>query len=295
MADYLQLSNEFFQISVDPEGAELRSVLDATEREWLWQGNPEFWAGQAPLLFPFVGRMRDKEYRYQEQVYSAENHGFARHSTFQIQNQSQSSVTLSLEHSEQTLKGYPFPFQLEVTYRLEGTTLQKHHRVYNPSTAPLYYELGGHDGFRLGFFPGDHFSEYQVEIPGLATFSPYEFDENVLLLPPKRSISTPEGRIPLNFGELGLDCYILEDLPQRRANLLDREGRCRLSLSFPDFPFLTLWAPYWKENPPFLCIEPWSSLPDCTFVGPDLVDKIKIRRLEGQQEETLSYETQFFL
>jgi len=48
------------------QGAELIS-LQYEGREYLWNGDPAYWSGHAPNLFPFVGRLFEERYTLQGQ------------------------------------------------------------------------------------------------------------------------------------------------------------------------------------------------------------------------------------
>ena len=48
------LRNENVSVTLKSLGGELTSIKDASGTEYLWQGNPDFWSGQAPVLFPIV-------------------------------------------------------------------------------------------------------------------------------------------------------------------------------------------------------------------------------------------------
>lgn len=43
----------------ESKGATLHSIKDNDGVEYLWEGNPEYWSGQAPVLFPICGSIRD--------------------------------------------------------------------------------------------------------------------------------------------------------------------------------------------------------------------------------------------
>ena len=45
--------------AVDTMGGELVSFKDEQGTEYIWGGDPEFWAGQNPNLFPVVGNLTD--------------------------------------------------------------------------------------------------------------------------------------------------------------------------------------------------------------------------------------------
>ena len=63
MAVY-ELKNDVISISMDSHGAELKSLkkLD-TGKEYMWCGDAKYWGRTSPVLFPFVGGLKDKEYR----------------------------------------------------------------------------------------------------------------------------------------------------------------------------------------------------------------------------------------
>ncbi|RHS32369.1 hypothetical protein DWV55_11650 [Butyricicoccus sp. AF10-3] len=57
------LENERFRVEINEFGAELTrftSKKDGTE--YVWKGDPAAWKRHAPILFPIVGRLKDKTY-----------------------------------------------------------------------------------------------------------------------------------------------------------------------------------------------------------------------------------------
>ena len=108
-------------------------VLEATERaaeitsfklknlgwEAMWQGNPEFWAGRNPILFPIVGSTFDKIIHLDGQEYKMGNHGLLRSAVFTLENHTENSMTFSYSSNEETKTHYPFDFKVSVTYTLE--------------------------------------------------------------------------------------------------------------------------------------------------------------------------------
>ena len=66
-----QLENEVISISVDSRGAELKSLKRKdTGTEYMWCGDAKYWGRTSPILFPFVGGVKNKEYRTQGRTYS---------------------------------------------------------------------------------------------------------------------------------------------------------------------------------------------------------------------------------
>ena len=287
------LKNHRLTVRIEEMGAQLCSVKDPAGREYIWQADPEIWGRHAPLLFPVIGRLKDGKYTVHGREYAISIHGFARGSLFSVAEQGETRAVFRLEHSEQTLQAWPFPFALTVTYQLEENRLHKSVRVENSGEETMFYELGGHDGFVAPLEPGEVMDDYAIVIPGLEQLTPYGMDEQLMVTPPTLTYPLQNGRIPLKPSAYQLDTIILGDLPQSRACLVDRQGRARVTLDFPGFPYLGLWTQGREEDTNYVCIEPWSTLPDAVFVGRGLEDKRGIRTLQPGQSEVLQYTTTF--
>jgi len=65
--------------------------------------------------------------------------------------------------------------------------------------------------------------------------------------------------LPLRHDLFDDDAIVLRDMA-REVVLEANDGGRRIRVSFPDMPYLGIW--HWpKKNAPYVCIEPWSSLP----------------------------------
>lgn len=287
------LKNEVLTVEIEDVGAQLASITGQDGVQYLWQGDPEIWPRRAPLLFPVLGRLKDSQYTLEGETYTIPTHGFCRDALFTAEQHSQTSASFRLSDSEQTRKVYPFAFSLCVTYELEENRLVKRHTVENRTQKTMYYELGGHDGFRAPLTPGEKMEDYAIRIPGLEHIQPYAMNDELMLVPKGEIIALDNGRIPLKPAVYGLDTIILDQLPQSTAILVDGQDRPRVTMEFADFLYLGIWT----QNKPFdtnyVCIEPWTTLPDGTFVGRGLKDKMGIRALAPGQSETLVYTTTF--
>ena len=128
----VQIENEFLIATFAEEGAELVSLQSKeTGIEYIWQGNPEFWARHAPVLFPIVGRLKEDTYMYQNQAYHLTQHGFARDQVFDVIEKGGEEVSFSLKSTKETKKKYPFDFELVITYTLEHQELTVNYQVEN--------------------------------------------------------------------------------------------------------------------------------------------------------------------
>lgn len=287
------LKNSRLTVEIDDLGAQLCSVKNACGTEYIWQADPAIWGRHAPLLFPVIGRLQDGQYTHKGQTYAIPSHGFARDSRFAVTEQDDAHAVFRLSHSPETLAVYPFPFILTVTYTLEENRLVKTCRVDNPGDGEMLFELGAHDGFRAPLESGQSMDDYAILLPGLDAITPYGMDENFMTTPKGNAIPLNRGRLPLKPSTFGLDTVILDQPPQHRAVLADKAGRPRVTLDFPDFPYLGVWTQGKPFDTNYVCIEPWSTLPDAVFVGRGLEDKQGIRRLAPGQTDTLSYTTTF--
>ena len=257
------IQNQCLTVQVEDLGAQLASIRTPDGEEYLWQGDPDIWARRAPILFPFIGRLREGSYDLDGTAYAISTHGFARDMAFTVTEQGPDRVSLRLTDTPETRAVYPFAFGLTVTYALEGNRLVKSHRVENRSDRDMLYELGAHDGFRV---PGP-MKEWSVRLSSLEAVRLYGMDGQLMVTPPGEPIPLTEGALPLTPASFGLDTLILDSPPGARAVLTDPLGRPRVAVTFPGFPYLGLWTADKPFDTGYVCIEPWSSLPDATFVG----------------------------
>jgi galactose mutarotase-like enzyme len=81
-----------------------------------------------------VGALKNGEYFYEGNVYKLSRHGFARDFEFEVIENSENTVVFSLKSNEETLKVYPFYFELQLSYILEGNKLVVKYEIINRSS-----------------------------------------------------------------------------------------------------------------------------------------------------------------
>lgn len=285
----ITLHSDKLTVQIDPVGAQLTSIKNAQGVELLWQADPAVWGRHAPILFPIIGRLRDGKYTVGGREYAISQHGFARDKVFAVTAQTERSVIFQLEEDEATLAVYPFAFRLQVEYLLEGGTLTKRHTVLNRSGETMYYELGGHDGFRTTLLPGETMEDYYIEFPGQCEIVPFGMDERNYLTQNSQPYGLEDGRLPLPPRVFGLDTIVLEQLPVHQVTLANRKNSLRLTMEFDAFPYLGIWTKPSDTPTHYICIEPWTTLPECAFTDSALEHKPGIRVLAPGQQETLCY------
>ena len=250
------IENEYLKCEIDLHGAEVKSLIRKSDgREMMWCGDPAYWGRTSPVLFPFVGAVKDKTYRYDGKSYIIGQHGFARDKDFIMESQTNTEIWFRLTESEDTLAVYPFRFVLRIGYRVEESTLRVMWEVNNPSEKELWFSIGAHPAFaipslqghslRLFDQKGKLLKRLENRVFGKYGCVSYQFDEILL----------KDGYLPLTESLFDGDALVLEDCQIGRADLLDEDRNMLVSLSF-DAPVVGIWSPP-RKNAPFVCIEPW--------------------------------------
>ena len=147
----IQLTDSELSIRIHAHGAELSSIK-RQDVEYLWQADPTFWGRHSPVLFPIVGAVWNKTYRVEGKEYQLSQHGFARDMDFEVVSVQPDEAWFKLESNADTLQKYPFPFDLNIGYQLEGNKIHVKWRVYNPADHDLHFQIGAHPAF---YFQGE--------------------------------------------------------------------------------------------------------------------------------------------
>lgn len=287
------LKNEHLVAQISPVGAELHSLRTSDDLERIWQADPAIWGRHAPLLFPVIGRLKDQQYELDGEQIHMGIHGFCRDRVFDVVEKSDTHLHFRTQDDPDTRVVYPFSFTLDVEFFLEGQTLTKRHTVTNHSDRDMPFELGGHDAYCTTLLPGEEMSDYAIAFEGIDHLEPFGMDESGMLSLPKSVLPLEDGMLTKLPEQVGLDTIVVEDLPVRQATLLSRKSGKKLCIRFDDFPYLGIWTAQKGVTTNYICIEPWSTLPDGHFVGRKLTDKRGIRVLHSGESQTLSFSTTF--
>lgn len=249
-------------------GGELCS-LQYDGKELIWQGDPAYWTGSAPLLFPFCGRCKDGIYSWEGKDYPMSIHGFLPAALLSITEEGTDSLTLTLTDSPETRAIYPFPFALTLRYQLTEDQLSLTITVASGDTA-LPFAIGAHPGFNL---PVDKrgFANAHLHFANDTPLTRLEITENGLLGNKQSVYPLSTGDLPLSPDPAG-GCGIFFRVPEdnRALTLKSADLPCDIRMEFGDFPILGLWH---AEGAPYLCIEPWQGLPALDGIPTDLAQK----------------------
>ena len=264
---YYKIENEFLTCEIDDMGAQLHSlILKENGKEYIWQGNPEIWYGQAPVLFPIIGQLIGDKYRYNGKEYTMPKHGLARKLPFAVKECGGAKAVFSLESDENTLKSYPFEFELLVIFELCGKSLVNTMTVINKTDGEMYFSIGAHPGFNCKV--GDI-----IEFEKPETLSTERIDKENLIIPEKFPLIENSREIEITKEIFEPDALILSGMESEKLRI---KGENEIEFTFGKCPFLGIWA---KPGAPYVCIEPWCGVNDDRNVRTDVSEKEGIVRL----------------
>lgn len=258
------ISNSTLTASIKHSGAELFSLKDNRNKEYIWEGNPDFWGKHSPILFPIVGTLKNNTYTIEGKEYQLPRHGFARDMEFQLINKTETSATFSLESTEETLKKYPFEFELQLIYTLENTSLNIEYKVINKGEVKMPFSIGAHPAIALP----ENFKNYALQFEKEEVLK-YYLLENDLISDKTKTLQTTNNQVTLNYKLFENDALIFKTLESNSLTILEN-SKPYIKINFEDFPSLGIWT---KDQAPFICIEPWLGYSDTAENSGNLFEK----------------------
>ncbi len=273
-------------------GAELQSAQDRGGFEYIWQGG-EIWNGHSPVLFPLCGRLKDNRYTYGGKEYRMVCHGVFPASTPEVVSAERSKIVFRLTDSEETLKAYPFPFSLTLTYRARANTLYVGAVIENRGDTPMPFMYGAHPAINVPLDEGLSFEDYKIDfgvsdiyINPLTPGIPY-------VNPTKESFALPDGEYTLSERDIAdKDTLVLSGL-SGSARLYSPRGKRSVILRFDEgFEYLCLWKMP-SPDAKYICIEPWSGIPQDGLVDEVFETRPSMLWLKPHESTSLSYSLEF--
>ena len=284
------LENNEIKIKIDSFGAELKSLISLDENiEYLWQGNPKFWNRSSPVLFPIVGKLLDNTYIYENKEYSMSQHGFARDKEFLLVKQNKTMLKFLLKDDEDSLKIYPFSFELYITYEIKDRSLKVSYEVINKSNDKMYFSTGAHPAFNWPLEKNqekqeDYYFEFEdFEKDSLNKFPLLENGISNNL----ESVRLEDKKLAISKDIFRNDALIFKNDNINNIVLRNSINKRFIEMNFEGFPYLGLWSK--PSGAPFVCIEPWCGIADFIDSNKKLEDKVGINILEKNDAFSSSY------
>lgn len=279
------IANSNLTAQINHSGAELFSLKNNKNKEFIWDGNPIFWGKHSPILFPIVGTLKNNSYRYNNIEYHLSRHGFARDMEFELIDKKENSATFSIQFSKETLKVYPFEFELQIIYTLDKNSLSIQYKVINNSKSQMPFSIGAHPAFAL---PGN-FENYSIEFE-LDESLEYYLLENDLISKKTKNIAIQNKQVPLSYPLFENDALIFKSLKSNSLTILENSNPI-LRVNFKDFPNLGIWT---KKDAPFLCVEPWFGYSDTEENSGNIFEKEGVQILNSGESFKAKFNIETF-
>lgn len=277
------IENETLLITISEKGAELQNVFHKpTQTEWLWQDDSAYWGKRSPILFPFVGALKEGSFTFSGQTFAMSKHGFARDMVFQGAVITDYHVQFTLSSSDVTLTQYPFQFALTMDYVLVDHHLTATITVKNTDNIPMIFSVGAHPAFNC---PMDE-EAWQLVFDNVEHLESRCIDLTTGLIEPEltRDFGTMK-TLPLTSDLFQQDALVFEKLNSKGATLEKVDGSRRLRFEWFGLPLFALWSP----SAPFICLEPWLGMADLTNSTGNLDEKNGTQSLEPGCHYVCSY------
>lgn len=287
------IKSETTTVGLHTKGGELDSLWH-NGTEYLWQGDSNYWSGQAPVCFPICGALRDGKATAFGKPCHMGRHGVARSQEFEVLCSSADSVTFRLVANEETILQYPFHFELQIRYTITGDTLEVCYTVQNHGGCKMPFSIGGHPAFNCPLLPEESFTDYSVQFPLKETAGCLRPDMQTGLLDVSCRDEGIQGtdRLDLFHFLFTKDAMVFDTLKSKSVTLCSKKTGRGLKMDFADFQNLLLWSSI--GDTPFLAIEPWTGLATCTDEDDVLEHKRGITILESGGQASFRYQITLF-
>lgn len=277
------ITNDYLTVQIGEKGAQLYSIQDKDDHEYLWQGDPKYWSDRAPNLFPYIARLTEGKYTLNGITYEMDIHGFAKDTVFDVEQVSESEIIFTIRDTEETRKQYPYAFEFRIIYKLEAQKLILNYYVKNDSTELMYFGVGAHPGFCVPMESGLEFNDYYLEFNHETPVKRVGFSEDCFINGEDKVFELKDGvKLPLHHDMFDDDAIVLVDMAKTVTLKSDKDNRA-VCVTYPDMDYLGLWHRP-KTDAPYICIEPWSSLPSRKNVIEDLATQPSLLSLEAGEE-----------
>lgn len=275
-----RVDNGILEAVIESKGAELKNLkLMEENEEFMWGGDPEYWGKTSPVLFPFVGGVKEDGYTYKGIRYKGSKHGFARDNEFEVVEHEKGKIVFKLSSTEETLRHYPFEFDFFMTYSFEGQELIIDYKVVNKTKGEMYFSLGAHPAFATPTDEDIKFSDYYLEFEKEEEAKTYTLDGMYIS---NKKVEYLEGRkIPLKNDTFIDDAIMFEGLASKTVSLKNTKNKRSVKMDYTGFLIIAFWN---VPGADYVCIEPWCGIADFVDSNGKLEEKYGIERLDEDME-----------
>jgi galactose mutarotase-like enzyme len=175
---------------------------------------------------------------------------------------------------------YPYEFRFSIIYELDGPNLAITYKVQNKDEKEMYFGVGGHPGFNVPLSADECFEDYYLEFESKADVKRVGFSEDCFVTGELLKFEWQDGvKLPLHHNLFDDDAIVLTDMARSIVLASEKSGK-KLIVSYPNMKYLGIWHMP-KTDAPYVCIEPWSSLPSRKGIVEDLSTQPDLIHLES--------------
>ncbi len=272
------ISNEYLTVDISTKGAELQHILSTADHvNYMWNGDANFWAKFSPVLFPIVGALKNNTYSYKGIEYTLPRHGFARDLDFECLIINSTAVDFKLKYSADTLKIYPFKFELTIKYRLEGASLACTYQVFNAGESEMLFSIGAHPAFAAPLNNEGAYQDYYLQFSDDDELTYHHIVDN-LVSNETSTLQLKDRKLPLKHALFYDDALVFKTLKSNHISLLNTRNANGLDFHFEGFPYFGIWA---AKDADFVCLEPWCGIADGVGHNGQFGQKEGVVRIDG--------------
>ncbi len=278
------LDNKKIRLEIAERGAEIRRcTVNGEER--FYDGNPEFWTGVAPVLFPVCSGLKDNKFTVGDKSYTLEKHGFAKKMDFIVEEKTNAYAVFLLKSTPETLKSYPWEFEFRIKYTLNDESINVKYDIKNLSDSIMYAGVGSHEAYSCP----EGIEDYDLIFEKKETLKTHRLSGS-LITRETDTVLFESDTLPLYYKYFSIDALIFSDVKSRFVTLRNRKNGKSVSVAFPDCPYLVLWT---KPDAPYFCIEPWINCPTFEDESYDITAKVGMAAIKPQEVYTNAHTIYF--
>lgn len=202
--------------------------------------------GGSAFLFPVCGRVEYQDklgfYYLNGHKYQLPIHGFSWNKAWKVIDKGGDFIELFLTHDPETLKMYPFRFEISLRYEISPGKIICRQKYKNLSDEQMPFSAGFHpyfkDALRVNALPSKSFL-YNKNFTGFVN------EEKLTGL-----------KVSLDYLQINQQLFLLK---KKQTEIVFADGQVLAINSSGEFAYLQLYTQHGK---PFICAEPWMSFPN---------------------------------
>jgi galactose mutarotase-like enzyme len=145
----------------------------------------------------------------------------------------------------------------------------------------MYFGIGGHPGFRIPIREGESFEDYYLDFQKPCHPIRIGFTEASFVSGEETPYPLQKNKyLPLSHELFDQEIILLKQ-SAKQIQFRNQKGKDGVMVSCPDMPYIGIWHKD-HTNAPYVCIEPWASLPARDGSKVDLEQQADLIRLEAR-------------